>query len=830
MKNIFCGLALFLSAFVGLAAAPTVLQNGAVVSNGLRVATGVITGNASGVSNIPGNKVNLTTGGGITAFTNPSGQVQFYIDPAILSNGVNSGIGAINPNQFSTNASVLALLDGGRVPPMDGASLTNMNWVSPMDFLAVGDGTTDDTAALSNAVARLNSGHANVLDLGGRTYKIATGWTGKTNSPLGRITRNNATIQNGTILYNSTNGVCFAKPIGTITSDLANNFNVSHVTFRQIVGKPDPENIALQFGDRGGPAPYGINCVASFCNFSNWWRPVQIVGVAQSTIINSTFRYCWSNAIHIAVGDAGADMVRIEYNSFDENDLPWHGEVETNQIKIQADMPTYAIEVIGNQLGACKQAMLIHPGVVNDVFNVRLVDNSVGAFYMSDPTISPFEIWNPSSGFTVDNMRVAATPPSSNYHALFGLYATNSIGRLNMSTWKIGQVDRPWFDVWSTNELDMPVIDSIPISPNNDTRWVRHLAQQKDTAGTVSNYWAYGNQIIHPGTNETLLAYGPSLKIQGANTVWGTIADSGSLLTVNGSITLGAATTFTAGSSANVFGLNSSFSKIKNNGGITYLDIDASLASVNRWRMLSLNSTTPDLEGSNNVLYAYAPFHPIGGIVDLRLNAPFMTNATAMSNLTVDATLNIRAISNTNSSPSIHFLNSNAVINATITASAASLTFAGSQPAALFQMSVFAPNLVAGFLYGNGAGLTALPATQLVGLVPLANLPPVVVTNGFGYTPLVINNTLTVNSNVTVNGTMSASNMVFDTASFSTAVATNFYFYTNATSAWPTAPPAYGAAYVGNSNGVLYILTSFHNADGGYPTNIWTKTNLWAPQ
>lgn len=247
--------------------------------------------------------------------------------------------------------------------------------------------------------------------------------------------------------------------------------------------------------------------------------------------------------------------------------------------------------------------------------------------------------------------------------------------------------------------------------------------------------------------------------------------------------------------------------------------------------LFSSGHITPSLLGSgsggtNKYLREDSTWQPVSATGGLN---PFFTNATAMSNLTVDATVNIRAISNTNSSPAIHFLNSNATVNAVISVNSANMSFSGA-PAALFSMSVFAPNLVAGFLYGNGAGLTALPATQLVGLIPLANLPPVVVTNGFGYTPLVINNTLTVNSNLAVNGTITASNMVFDTASFNTAVATNFYFYTNATSAWPAAPPAYGAAYVGNSNGVLYILTSFHNADGGYPTNIWTKTNLWAPQ
>lgn len=133
MKNIFFGLAFFLSVFVGLAAAPTVLQNGAVVSNGLRVVTGAISGSASGISNVPGNKVNFAPGANISAYTNPvTGQVQWYIpNEMFTTNGIggtnaSGGIGAINTSQLATNAGVLSLLDGGLLPPMNAAALTNI--------------------------------------------------------------------------------------------------------------------------------------------------------------------------------------------------------------------------------------------------------------------------------------------------------------------------------------------------------------------------------------------------------------------------------------------------------------------------------------------------------------------------------------------------------------------------------------------------------------------------------------------------------------------------------------------------------------------------------
>jgi hypothetical protein len=53
---------------------------------------------------------------------------------------------------------------------------------------------------------------------------------------------------------------------------------------------------------------------------------------------------------------------------------------------------------------------------------------------------------------------------------------------------------------------------------------------------------------------------------------------------------------------------------------------------------------------------------------------------------------------------------------------------------------------------------------------------------------------------------------------------TNFYIGSNSLASWPTTPEVIGDAYFGNSNGVIYLLTS---------TNIssltWTKTNLIAP-
>lgn len=71
-----------------------------------------------------------------------------------------------------------------------------------------------------------------------------------------------------------------------------------------------------------------------------------------------------------------------------------------------------------------------------------------------------------------------------------------------------------------------------------------------------------------------------------------------------------------------------------------------------------------------------------------------------------------------------------------------------------------------------------------------------------------------------VNGTVLAS----DLQVVGKVVSTNGYFFpTNALSSWPTAPRTRGEAYIGNSNGVVYILTS------GPGALSWSATNKLAP-
>ena len=95
--------------------------------------------------------------------------------------------------------------------------LINDNTVSPLDFGAVGDGTTDDTLAVNKAIEQLASG-SKILDLQNKTYKVV--------SQLSNISTSGVIIRNGSLKYvpNSDNKT---KPMLKITVTQANTAHYS---------------------------------------------------------------------------------------------------------------------------------------------------------------------------------------------------------------------------------------------------------------------------------------------------------------------------------------------------------------------------------------------------------------------------------------------------------------------------------------------------------------------------------------------------------------------------------------------------------------------------
>ena len=85
--------------------------------------------------------------------------------------------------------------------------LVNDNTVSPLDFGAVGDGSTDDTAAVNRAIDQLSSG-SKILDLNNKTYKVTT--------QLNTIGVGGVIIRNGAFKYEP-NTANRGKPMLKIT-------------------------------------------------------------------------------------------------------------------------------------------------------------------------------------------------------------------------------------------------------------------------------------------------------------------------------------------------------------------------------------------------------------------------------------------------------------------------------------------------------------------------------------------------------------------------------------------------------------------------------------
>jgi hypothetical protein len=96
--------------------------------------------------------------------------------------------------------------------------------------------------------------------------------------------------------------------------------------------------------------------------------------------------------------------------------------------------------------------------------------------------------------------------------------------------------------------------------------------------------------------------------------------------------------------------------------------------------------------------------------------------------------------------------------------------------------------------------------------------------SGNNYTLLGDGSTLTyLNAPSGGSGALSVANaakVTWTATAFASSI--GFAISSNALTAWPSAPATAGAAYFGNSNGVVYLLTS------GLGTS-WTSTNKLAP-
>lgn len=173
--------------------------------------------------------------------------------------------------------------------------------VTPEDYGAVGDGVADDTAALSNAIAYLNSiGWAKALYLAG-TYKLTAAPTLITSQRSPTIVGNGARIL---LEYAAGDGITFYSGVGGLQIQ---NPRISGVEFDSTT-VTRTSGAAVRFLNVADPR------VAN-CTFYNQYTGVKVGVYQYPTVIDSAFLEC-ARGIELDQGSGGTlSAVRMQTGS-----------------------------------------------------------------------------------------------------------------------------------------------------------------------------------------------------------------------------------------------------------------------------------------------------------------------------------------------------------------------------------------------------------------------------------------------------------------------------------------------------------------------------------
>jgi hypothetical protein len=299
--------------------------------------------------------------------------------------------------------------------------------VSPMQFGAVGDGTNNDTIAVSNAVAAVNSGPLSVFDGQGKSYFVTNGFT----FTGGHVEAKNFTM---TVPSNFVGSVLTHSQL--IAEQLANGGWFHNLTIQRIgTNPPDPSVVGIQSGILGGGYFEDLKC--EVVHFSNLWRNVEIINTPQFDVRHCTMGNCWSNKLYVAQSVAppntsseGGDESIItlnDMNTLDDNAFSPTSVVDSqrhNCIDIQLDAYCLHLEVSYNNGGSCKQAVKVSPWVGGSTIFFRGGEYE-GMFPNYPTNLCEFEIWNSVVHFEDCHIAPNGVFGTSNYLAAIGLYATN---------------------------------------------------------------------------------------------------------------------------------------------------------------------------------------------------------------------------------------------------------------------------------------------------------------------------------------------------------------------------------------------------------------------
>jgi parallel beta-helix repeat protein len=470
---------------------------------------------------------------------------------------------------------------------------------------AIADGVSDDTLSVSNAIRQLDnlSQPLTVLDLLGKAYGIY--------QPLPAIDRHSAQIRNGTLNFYSTNGTCLWLANTNTGTGGGNEYLVSHVDILLInngsTPTPNTNSIGLLLGDLSNH--YGYNCKVDNCLITNFWRGIEIASMAQTTLRNNSIYDNWSNDVYVVGGLPNPDMIWIYQNDINHKEVgggfltPAQAK---NVIGIQCDDSCLDFRVWGNNGGGEKQAILCDPMIGAGV-HAKVWGNEWETFENDGvhTNYDLFTFWNSKLWF-VDNGYQGFN--SSNYLADIGLYATNT-SNVQPEQDYIDQVAiSTKVDVWDYNNFTTTGSSCFVNTPQLMTEIIHNAWGDTGTAyeftsgGSAIGYWGATNRII----------ISTAIFNQGAN---GEIDLFGG---GNGGIKIfntGNAVDFQTAGSVTFNNINTD--QVLDRGGISMLQIEANFSHM--WGLYSLNGSTLDLAGSNNVVWASAPIilsKPMTGVTN----------------------------------------------------------------------------------------------------------------------------------------------------------------------------------------------------------------------
>lgn len=530
----------------------------------------------------------------------------------------------ILPNPFTTNSQasadshvtnglpVIASTFTGNGGPLTNLSGSNIqiktrDYVSPLDFGAIGDGITDDTAAFKAAAAYINSSlstkkRLNLLNI---SYFITNGFS---------LSVPHVEVCNGsiTIASNATGAIITFSNNCSIGYSINNGCSAHDLRlgrFGDWSTKPDPTLVGIAIGTTNATT-YSEDFLAYNVQVTNCAIGIDFYDWPQTHImhcpVGSNWRYgISSGAFATTAGDGGDESIIDDCDLTSGQYAPPGAASYISTNLIAVFLNGLCIHLRINNVNAGQSQQAIHSTPLNGG-TVIIDGGEYEGFRTLNTNQTVFEFWNSVVHFcnTVGIGENGAPFGQSNYLAQIGMYTTNGIPlNLARSSFDVAFGATNLLDVWSSSEVFGQEIGgySVPLVSPQPQKWsMRYHTTFRDpgnvfvpaglgTLGTLG-LGEYGTNLALLSPDNGTLLIGNS---GGSAMVFTSI---GNLIGVNGNAQFNAGLTF---------GTQNGYEWADRGGGQGYLGIYAQ--NSHRIKLSSTNESNPDLDFSNGVIFAHAP-------------------------------------------------------------------------------------------------------------------------------------------------------------------------------------------------------------------------------